>query len=143
MIPLNHYRDDNVLVVGFGKSGQSAARALIAGGARVAVWDDDEAKRATAGSDGFEPVDARRADLSVFDEVIWSPGIPHTFPQPHPLAEKAKAAGHTLRCDVDLFGCRPTGCQIHWDNRYQRKIDHHRPSRTHSFQLRLTRGGRR
>ena len=103
MIPLNHYRDDNVLVVGFGKSGQSAARALIAGGARVAVWDDDEAKRATAGSDGFEPVDARRADLSVFDEVIWSPGIPHTFPQPHPLAEKAKAAGHTLRCDVDLL----------------------------------------
>ena len=103
MIPLTHHRDDSVLVVGFGKSGQSAARALAASGARVAVWDDDQSKRDNADSSGFKPVDMERADLSEFDEVIWSPGVPHTFPQPHPLAEKAKAAGHTLRCDVDLL----------------------------------------
>ncbi len=103
MIPLTHHRDDTMLVVGYGKSGQSAARALAESGAHVQVWDDDAAKRTQAQSDGYTAVDLESVDLSKFDAVIWSPGVPHTHPAPHPLAEKARAAGHDLRCDVDLL----------------------------------------
>ena len=103
MISLTQHRDDTILVVGYGKSGQSAAAALSSAGARIAVWDDDADKRGAAGSDSYDVLDVETTNLTIFDEIIWSPGVPHTFPHPHPLAEKAKAAGHRLRCDVDLL----------------------------------------
>ena len=103
MIPLTTYRDDAILVVGLGKSGASAAKALSAGGARVSVWDDSPAKRAEAEAQGFAVINIDTVDMRTMDDIIWSPGVPHTFPKPHKLAEKAKDAGLTLRCDVDLL----------------------------------------
>ena len=103
MIPLTTYRDDAILVVGLGKSGASAAKALSAGGARVSVWDDSPAKRAEAEAEGFAVINIDTVDMRTMDDIIWSPGVPHTFPRPHKLAEKANDAGLTLRCDVDLL----------------------------------------
>lgn len=103
MIPLLNHRDDAILVVGLGKSGRSAASALTNVGARVSVWDDDADKRAQAGIDGLSAIDIETVDMSKLDGVIWSPGVPHTHPRAHPLAEKARAAGHILRCDIDLL----------------------------------------
>ena len=103
MISLDSYRDDSVLIVGFGRSGCSAAMALKAGGARVSVWDDNPDKRSKAESLGLSIINIDTVDLHSIDNIIWSPGVPHTQPQPHQLADKAKAAGHKLRCDIDLL----------------------------------------
>nr|CAM74091.1 hypothetical protein MGR_1110 [Magnetospirillum gryphiswaldense MSR-1] len=35
--------------------------------------------------------------------IMWTPDIPHTFPQPHPLAEAARAADIPLVCDIELL----------------------------------------
>ena len=103
MIPLLSHRNDTILVVGLGKSGLSAARALTAAGARVSVWDDLPEQRDKATAEGFTVFDGESGDMSVLDQVIWSPGVPHTHPTRHPLADKARAANLKLRCDVDLL----------------------------------------
>lgn len=103
MISLTHHREKAFLIVGLGKSGFSAARALTAAGADVRVWDDGEAQRDKAATEGFGIFDIETGDMAALDGVIWSPGVPHTYPAPHPLAVKARAAGHTLQCDVDLL----------------------------------------
>ncbi|MEM6307121.1 MAG: UDP-N-acetylmuramoyl-L-alanine--D-glutamate ligase, partial [Pseudomonadota bacterium] len=48
MIPVQGYKDSTVVVLGMGRSGLTAARALAAGGARVICWDDGAAGRARA-----------------------------------------------------------------------------------------------
>ncbi|NKB43088.1 MAG: UDP-N-acetylmuramoyl-L-alanine--D-glutamate ligase [Alphaproteobacteria bacterium] len=108
MIPLLSHRDDTILVVGLGKSGLSAARALTAAGARVSVWDDQAEQRDKAATKGFTVYDAESGDMTDLDQVIWSPGVPHTHPTPHPLAVKAQAANLKLRCDVDLLATAQT-----------------------------------
>lgn len=101
-----------VAVVGLGKSGLSAARALRAGGAKVMVWDDGEAARAKAAAEGFAVVEPSERAWRGIDRVVWSPGIPSTFPKPHPAAVLARSLGKPLVCDVDLL------CQTQVDTGY-------------------------
>ena len=49
MIRIPHESGRPVAVLGLGKSGLTAARALAASGAEVWAWDDDAAKRTAAG----------------------------------------------------------------------------------------------
>jgi len=103
-MPLVPFLDGKtVAVMGLGKSGTSAARALAASGASVWVWDDNAAARAQAEADGLVVVDLATAELSSLALVLWSPGIPHTYPHPHPAADRARAAGVPLVCDVELL----------------------------------------
>ncbi len=104
MIDLSRLKGTPVAVMGLGKSGLATAAALRLSGAEVWVWDDNPASRAKAEADGFQVVDLSTADLSALATVVWSPGIPHTHPAPHPVAERARAAGIDLVCDVDLLG---------------------------------------
>jgi len=90
-----------VSVVGLGKSGTATASALSASGVEVSVWDDNEKTRAEAKDlKVLNPVDA---GIGGFDLMVWSPGIPHTYPKPHPIAVAAKEAGVPLVCDIDLL----------------------------------------
>lgn len=93
-----------VAVMGLGKSGLATATALRRSGADLRVWDDNPASRAAAEADGFPVVDLATADLSGLRVLVWSPGIPHTHPQPHPVALRARSAGIEPVCDVDLLG---------------------------------------
>ena len=52
MIEARGYRGERVAVLGLGRSGLSAARALRAGGAEPLVWDDGAPGRARAESEG-------------------------------------------------------------------------------------------
>ncbi len=104
MIDLPDMNGRPVVVMGLGKSGLATAVALRHSGADVRVWDDNAAARAAAQADGFDLADPATADLSDRAAVIWSPGIPHTHPAPHPAALRARAAGIALVCDVDLLG---------------------------------------
>ena len=101
MIPTPHLKDKSVCVVGLGKSGTATARALLAGGARVSVWDDAESAR--AGAADLHVVNPLDAGIHTFDLIVWSPGIPHTYPTAHAIAAAARTANIPLVCDVDLL----------------------------------------
>ena len=102
-IDLSFLASTHIAVLGLGRSGMAAARALVASGVRVFPWDDSEAVRADARSQGIEPIDLHAADWSGIDLLVLSPGIPHTNPVPHALAERARAAGCPIVSDVDLL----------------------------------------
>lgn len=102
MIDLSLLRGKTIAVLGLGKSGLSAVQSLQAGGAHVLAWDDEDQKRKEA---NYPLTDLNEADFSQISLLVISPGIPHTFPEPHPVAAKAKAAHVPLVCDVDLLLC--------------------------------------
>ena len=105
MTPVTTFADRSVALFGLGGSGLATARALIAGGARVAAWDDGEAGRAKALQQGIELVDLSSADWSSFDALVLSPGVPLTHPEPHWTVERAREAGIEIIGDIELF-CR-------------------------------------
>ncbi|PIB24213.1 UDP-N-acetylmuramoylalanine--D-glutamate ligase [Amylibacter kogurei] len=104
MIPVRGYRDAQVAVLGLGRSGLTAALALRAGGAIPVVWDDNEAARQKALDEGIEVADLTK-DKSWEDVVslIVSPGIPHLYPTPHPIVQKAWSHGVVVDNDIGLF----------------------------------------
>lgn len=101
---LTGYADKTVFVVGLGRSGMSAARALAAGGADVLCWDDGDAARIRATDEGFKienPVGSAR--LSGSEALVLAPGIPLTHPTPHPAVMAAKDADVPVIGDIDLL----------------------------------------
>ena len=104
MIPVKGMEGARVAVLGLGRSGLSAARALRAGGAQVLCWDDGEAGRARAEAEGFELENpAREVIAATLDCLITSPGIPHLYPAPHPAIAAAYLAGVPVDNDIGLF----------------------------------------
>jgi UDP-N-acetylmuramoylalanine--D-glutamate ligase len=86
-------------VVGLGRNGLPAARALLAMGAEVAVWDDRPEARAEAGLPLHDPA----RGLAGFEALVLSPGIPHALPAPHPAALAARRAGIPVLSDAELL----------------------------------------
>ncbi len=105
MIPVTIFAGQSVAVFGLGASGLSAARALLAGGARVSAWDDQETSREKAAAEGVNLIDLRDADWAGFAALVLAPGAPLTHPQPHWTVELARAAGVEIIGDIELF-CR-------------------------------------
>jgi UDP-N-acetylmuramoylalanine--D-glutamate ligase len=103
MIPVLGFEDREVAVFGLARSGLAAARALKAGGARVAAWDENPEARAAAAQAGLDLVDLRAADWRRFAAIMLSPGVPLTHPAPHWTVERAKAAGVEIVGDAELF----------------------------------------
>ena len=66
MTPVETLRGESVALFGLGGSGLSTARALVAGGAAVAAWDDSEAARERAVAAGVALVDLAHADWRGF-----------------------------------------------------------------------------
>jgi len=103
MIPVRGFEGKTVAVFGLARTGLAAARALVAGGAQVALWDEKPAARAAAEAEGLPVVDLTSADWSQFAAVMLSPGVPLTHPAPHWTVEKARAAGVEVLGDMELF----------------------------------------
>lgn len=103
MIDLSHTAGQTYAVMGLGASGIAAALALDHAGARVLAWDDDAVRRDTAAQRGVALTDLGAHGLMGARALVLSPGIPHTFPRPHPLAETARASGVPVICDVELL----------------------------------------
>jgi UDP-N-acetylmuramoylalanine--D-glutamate ligase len=104
MIPVQGYAGLTIAVLGLGRSGLAAARALAAGDAVPVVWDDNADARAKAEDEGFTPRDLTRS--GAFDGVaalIVSPGIPHLYPTPNPVIAAALDAGVPVDNDIGLF----------------------------------------
>ena len=103
MIPVRGFEGRTVAVFGLARTGLAAARALIAGGAQVALWDEKPAARAAAEAEGLPVVDLTIADWSQFAAIMLSPGVPLTHPEPHWTVQKAKEAGVEILGDIELF----------------------------------------
>ncbi|MEO6339729.1 MAG: UDP-N-acetylmuramoyl-L-alanine--D-glutamate ligase [Caulobacteraceae bacterium] len=103
MIPVRGFEGKRVAVFGLARTGLTAARALVAGGAEVAAWDEKPEARDAATAEGLALVDLSRADWTAFDALLLSPGVPLTHPKPHWTVEKAQAAGVEIVGDVELF----------------------------------------
>ena len=103
MIPITIFKGRTVAVFGLGLSGRAAAKALLAGGARVAAWDDGEESRKRAEAENIPVLDLHNAAWHELSALILGPGVPLTHPEPHWTVKKAESAGIEVIGDTELF----------------------------------------
>ena len=99
MITAKAFAGKHYAVYGLARSGLATAEALLASGAKVTVWDANEEARAKA-PPGAAVADLDTADLSVFDALVVTPGLPLNR---HPIAQRARDAGVEIIGDIELF----------------------------------------
>jgi UDP-N-acetylmuramoylalanine--D-glutamate ligase len=103
VIPVRGFADKRVAVFGLARTGLTAAKALLAGGAEVAVWDEKDGARAAAADQGLPLLDLLAADWTQFDALLLSPGVPLTHPHPHWTVTLAQKHGVEIVGDAELF----------------------------------------
>ena len=119
-------------VLGLGRSGLRGGRgAAAAGGAESWPGTTRRPSATPRRRPGVPLVDLGTADLADVAALVLSPGIPHTYPEPHPVAARARAAGAEIIGDIELLArSQPPGalCRHH---RHQRQIDDDGADRPH------------
>ncbi|MFD0847591.1 UDP-N-acetylmuramoyl-L-alanine--D-glutamate ligase [Sphingosinicella xenopeptidilytica] len=100
MITARAFSTRHYAVFGLARTGLSVVAALRPAGATVTVWDDDAKKRAAIEDVQVHVADLNTTDLSAFDGIVVSPGVPLNT---HPLAARAAAAGVPVLGDIELF----------------------------------------
>jgi len=105
MIVSDAFAGKRYAVLGLARSGLTAVETLLASGARVMAWDSREEPRAAL-EGRVELADPVTSDLSGYDGVVVSPGVPLNR---HPIAEAAAQAGVPVIGDIELFAlARPS-----------------------------------
>jgi UDP-N-acetylmuramoylalanine--D-glutamate ligase len=94
-------------VYGLARSGLATVEALVASGAEVTAWDQNEAACETVRKSGkVRLADPLTTSIEGFDGLVVSPGVPLNR---HPIATRAQEAGVPLIGDIELFAqARPT-----------------------------------
>jgi UDP-N-acetylmuramoylalanine--D-glutamate ligase len=105
MIPVTTFAGRRIAVFGLGSSGIATCRALVAGGAEVAAFDDDPHKVAQAADAGIPTADLHKLDWRALGALVLSPGVPLTHPAPHWTVPLALSAGLEVIGDIELY-CR-------------------------------------
>lgn len=103
MIDVSGYCGDRIAVMGLGKTGLSTALALKNAGTNIIAWDDNQMARDYAESLGIPCDNLAKISKENIDFIVWSPGIPHTYPEPHPVAIRAKEQGIKIISDIDIL----------------------------------------
>ncbi|CAN5499251.1 UDP-N-acetylmuramoyl-L-alanine--D-glutamate ligase [soil metagenome] len=98
MITSAAFAGKSYAVLGLARSGAATVAALLASGAKVTAWDQNEGARASGGGATIADLDA--IDLAGFDALVVSPGVPINR---HPIAAKARAANVPIIGDIELF----------------------------------------
>lgn len=99
MILSEAFRGKRYIVLGLARSGLATLRALLASGAQITAWDSKaEARAQVEGS--VELADPMQIDLSGFDGLVLSPGVPLNS---HPITNRARDANVPIIGDVELF----------------------------------------
>ena len=99
MIKAEAFAGKHYALYGLARSGLATAEALLASGASVTAWDAKEEARTSAPA-GTKIVNLDEADLSMFDSLVVTPGLPLNR---HPIAARARAAGIEIIGDIELF----------------------------------------
>ena len=122
MITAKAFAGKKYAVYGLARSGLATAEALLASGASVTAWDareearenlrssraksrgagtTDEVRPSTMlGTNDLEICNLDEADLSQFDSLVVTPGLPLNR---HPIAQRAREAGVEIIGDIELF----------------------------------------
>ncbi len=103
MIQIDEFAGKHIAVLGLGRTGLAAAKALRAGGAHVLAWDDGQVGRDAAQALNIPLCDLSRRDLSDLGALVLSPGIAHTLPNPHRIVALAKACSIPIISDIEIF----------------------------------------
>ncbi len=99
MITAKAFSGKTYAVLGLARSGAATVEALLASGARVVAWDrQDVAREPFAGR--CELADPLEIDLTGFDGVVVSPGVPLNT---HPIKPHAEKFGAPVISDIELF----------------------------------------
>lgn len=108
MIVSSIFAGKQYAALGLARSGLATVEALVRSGAHVTAWDSrDEAREAafeavarSGNSSRFQLADPLLIDLTGFDGIVVSPGVPLNR---HPIADKARSAGVPIIGDIELF----------------------------------------
>ncbi|GGD98350.1 UDP-N-acetylmuramoylalanine--D-glutamate ligase [Tsuneonella deserti] len=87
-------------VLGLARSGLATVEALVASGAQVTAWDRQDVARAKVDPANVLLADPLEMDLSGYDGVVVSPGVPLNT---HPIAARAAEFGVPVIGDIELF----------------------------------------
>lgn len=99
MITAQAFSGKSYAVLGLARSGAATVEALLASGARVVAWDrQDVAREPFEGR--CELADPLEMDLTGFDGVVVSPGVPLNT---HPIKPHAEKFGVPVIGDIELF----------------------------------------
>lgn len=108
MIQLPFLKDKTIAIFGLGKAGKSTVHALQHSGAKLYIWDDNEAGRTGIAGELAPTTTLAEPDTYPWEQIdmlVLSPGVPLTHPEPHPIVKMAKAVGCPIICDVELLYC--------------------------------------
>jgi len=97
------FSNRTVAVMGLARSGRSSVSSLIAGGADVVAWDDNEERRIESAAAGVKIKDLATENFKSIDALVLSPGVPHSFPKPHEAVRNAKNSGVPIIGDIEIF----------------------------------------
>ncbi|MDR3514393.1 MAG: UDP-N-acetylmuramoyl-L-alanine--D-glutamate ligase [Azospirillaceae bacterium] len=103
MVDLRRFTGQRIAILGLGRTGLAAARALTRAGAEVLAWDDAGTAQAAATAAGIALTDLGKVAVAGIDALVLSPGIPHRFPQPNPTVARLQQAGVPVIGDIDLL----------------------------------------
>lgn len=93
------FANKSYAILGLARSGMATLDALHASGARILAWDAREDLREAA-KDKAIIADPLESDLSDYDAVVVSPGVPLNT---HPIRDKASDDGVPIIGDIELF----------------------------------------
>jgi UDP-N-acetylmuramoylalanine--D-glutamate ligase len=106
MIASSAFAGKRYSVYGLARSGLATVEALLASGAEITAWDQNEAARERVCDLGLSLADPLTTSIHGYDGVVVSPGVPLNR---HPIAARAREANVPLIGDIELFAqARPT-----------------------------------
>jgi len=109
MIVSEAFAGKRYAVLGLARSGMAAVETLLASGAHVMAWDNRKEPRQLL-EGRVELADPVSADLTAYDGIVVSPGVPLNR---HPIAEAAANAGVPVIGDIELFALARSGLSAH------------------------------
>ncbi|MEH6789062.1 UDP-N-acetylmuramoyl-L-alanine--D-glutamate ligase [Parasphingorhabdus sp.] len=86
-------------ILGLARSGMAVLESLHASGAELLAWDNREELRDSV-ADKALIADPLESDLSGYDAIVVSPGVPLNT---HPISQKARLDGVPIVGDIELF----------------------------------------
>ncbi|MEH6756126.1 MAG: UDP-N-acetylmuramoyl-L-alanine--D-glutamate ligase [Parasphingorhabdus sp.] len=99
MIRSSAFANKSYAILGLARSGMATLDALHASGAKILAWDSREDLRKEADAKAII-ADPLETDLSDYDAIIVSPGVPLNT---HPIRDKASDDGVPIIGDIELF----------------------------------------
>ncbi|MDD3287561.1 MAG: UDP-N-acetylmuramoyl-L-alanine--D-glutamate ligase [Alphaproteobacteria bacterium] len=103
MIKIPSFAGSRFVILGLRKSGLATAACLKRSGAEFILWDDKESARDKALQAGYEVKNPMTVNLSGYSALVLSPGIPLTYPTPHPVVVKCRNNGIPIVGENDLL----------------------------------------